>query len=166
MVLIPLLWIKSCVERARCTGALSSWKMYCSLGKCRTITGHKLSFSTCWYFSAFMLPLTAVIVPTPCHEMHPQIITSYDGSPDVPQPSPVSSPRPVFSKYRHENSVPRRFLTHLRKKLFSSSSQRSIFSFLCTKTNAFFYSLLWSLVSSLPPVSRIHFCADAIAQFV
>ena len=63
----------------RCTGALSSWNIYWSFGKCWAITGHKLSSRICWYFCALLLLWTAVIVPTPCHVMQPQIITAKHG---------------------------------------------------------------------------------------
>ena len=37
-----ILWMNSWVERARCTGALSSWSIYWSFGKCWVITGQKI----------------------------------------------------------------------------------------------------------------------------
>ena len=53
----------SMTERALWTGALSSWKIQLFSGKCRAITGHKLSSSMSIYLLAFIFPSTKSIVP-------------------------------------------------------------------------------------------------------
>lgn len=121
MVLVPFLWIKSWVERARCTGALSSWKMYCWLGNCWAITGHKLSFSICWYFSALILPLTALIVPTPCQEIHLQTITSEGGFLWRASTKSGLQPSPCFLQMYTRESCPTTISDSSEKIPFSCS---------------------------------------------
>ena len=78
--IMPFLVRYSWVDLARCTVSLSSWKKYPQPENDeQTCTSHEFSSKISWYLTAFILPTTAVTVQTPCHVIHPHIMTSYLG---------------------------------------------------------------------------------------